>query len=404
MLDFNKLYEYYIILFFEVNYKDTSFLSDKKYDLDEIYNYAIEFWYKCFDEKLDITKDENKDKLFAFLNRIFQYKLLNDNLKLVYNNATNNEQDNFVVNNFDKIADLVKDNLSEINNYSNIDVGELPKLSHVELDKLFTEFLLCIDKSKDMLKTYLELKENNKFIFLDILDKDERHRIKKLLNITDEDYNDYFMRTASGDGFIIMDRQNNIGDLRILAHEFMHYYTFSKNKEAYPNFLVIEFPSIFFEILMCNFLIDKEYDTDKVIKLSGLRLNQINDMSLYAFAVNYYIDLYIKNGEVNKEHDLDRLKELLIEKKISDKKEFDNLDEVAGNYCDFSNYYLAVDQNILNKSYSYIIGNYLALKHLNKFYQNELSMEEMINITKDLPNIDLYTLFDFDKSKEKKNK
>ena len=60
MVDLNKLYENYLILFFEVNYKNTSFISDKKHDYDQIYEYINYFWQAKYGNKLDISKEENK--------------------------------------------------------------------------------------------------------------------------------------------------------------------------------------------------------------------------------------------------------------------------------------------------------------------------------------------------------
>ena len=413
MVDLNKLYENYLILFFEVNYKNTSFISDKKHDYDQIYEYINYFWQAKYGNKLDISKEENKEKLYDFVDDIFRYKLLNDNLKLIYNTSIEDSKNEFMKNNYQKMITIVKNVMYDIKDYNDVDIKDLPELSNGDLDRLFTEFLFQIDSSKELLELYNNLKKENRFILLDALDEEEADRVRKKFNITKGEYNDYLLVLETGESFIILDRKHNIQDLFTLTHEFMHYYAFYNNKDIKPNYLLQEFPSIFFETLMCNFLFEKGYDTKKVSELSCYRLNHLNSFSSAISAVTYYMSIFLNHGSVDKEIDEvelnkkinklikengeDGYNKLKVENQIND-----DLSKMTKDYCNFANYYMSVEPRIINNGYSYTVGYYLAMHYLARFYQNDMPMSEMIEITKNLSTINLDELFDFSNDKCKK--
>ena len=240
-MDFSKLYEYFIVLFFKYNYKDISSLNKKNYDLDEIYKNIYSFWLSNFDKKLDLSKDEDKEKLFDFLNDIFKYKLLNYCLSELYENLTDNKKDEFMINNLSTLSDIVKNILNE---KCDLDYKEddLPKLTHEELDSYFKEFLLFIDSDGDFLKAYEELKNNDRINYLDELDEKEKKYFKMLFYIEDDSYNNFTMKNNENYSFIVIDRKGNISDFRTLTHEFMHYYINYCNNGKKPLFLLEEFP------------------------------------------------------------------------------------------------------------------------------------------------------------------
>ena len=417
MVDLDKLYKYYIILFFEVNYKSTSFVSENKYDYNKIYDYINNFWYQNNGYKLDISKDEDKVKLYDFLDDIFRYNLLNDNLKLVYDTSTDNGKNEFLVNNFLKMTSIAQTIMLDIKDYTDVEIKDLTKITNVELDKLFSEFLLQIDSSKEMLKMYNCLKEESRFILLDILDEEEKNRIKQRFNINQDEYNDYFLLIEDSEGFIILDRKHNIQDLFTLIHEFIHFYVFNNNKDNRPNFLLQEFPSIVFETLMCNFLIEKGFDIEQIGKLSCYRLNHLNSMSHIVSAISYYMSLYLKNGSVSKELDIEQTNKKVMKlintigedgyKKLKEENNIiDDLYKISKDYCNFTNYYLSVEPKIIKNGYAYVIGYYLATNYLNKFYKNEITLDEIVEITKNISKINIDELFNLSnnliKKKEKK--
>lgn len=416
-MDYSKLYEYFIVLFHLHNYNNLSKLRNK-YNLDEVYSYVYKFWKEFIDQDLDLSCDEDKETLFQFLNRVFRYPMLNDLLEQVYDTITDQEKDEFFLNNFESIYEIVFDSLKqcEINKVSE---ENLAYLSHEDLDSLFKEFLLDIDKDGDFLKVYEELKSSKRLLYYDLLsneDKDELTEIlKKKLNKDDIKINNIFSKTEK-EAFIIIDRKENISDLRTLTHEFFHYYVYSCNKNKDTYYLLLEFPSIFYEYIVSRFLLKKGYSLEDVSNLLMYRLNEFNEKSDYLSPINYYLKLYIESGkEIAKESDIERTKETIakyIEENGEEKfkellKENSNYGDpelLAEDHCDMANYYLNLYPEILSNNYPYIIGNFLASRCIDLLVRHEITLSEMKKITESLPDIDPKIIIDAKNNKENNNK
>lgn len=388
-MDINKLYEYYIVLFYYKNYKDISLLKDKNYDLYKIYNYINEFYYKNFDEYLDISLEENRKNLYTFLNSIFRYNLLNDNLYEAYD-YLKDYKDGYIINNFDFLSSIVLDECKHFEEYDAKNISyDLVLLSHEELDNLFKKFLNNIDPSGNYLKIYIKMKENNKIIYLDLLDEFEKDKLKKLLNINGNNYNDFFVRNDNIGSYIILDRKGTIEDFSKLAHEFTHYVTYLNDNTNKEHILLEEFPSMFNELLSNIFLIEEGYSKENVEKVVIDRFKYIYNLSTYASVTNQFLEIYMENNNT--------IDEQLIKNKMIDGNII-NPDSVVGEFVDFVNYFLTADPTSILGTYPYILGNYLSKAYIEEYGKNKNILKLMKDITMNLSNYDVEKI----KSKIKK--
>ena len=368
-MNIEKLYEYYIILYYYYNYNDIKKLNDNNYDLDNIYDYVNRFYYDNFDDFLDINNEENKNKLYNFLNDIFRFYLLKNNIEDVYD-ILNNENDNYILNNLNKITELVEKTYYNTKKYQQDSVINISRLSHKELDKHFIDYLLSIDNSHEYLEIYNSIKENNRILYLDLLNDDKKNMLKSKLNITDSSYNDFFFRVDGSGGFIILDRKGTIEDFSKLAHEFAHFVTFN-NVKNFENNNLQEFPAIFYEKLANIFLIDRGMDKECVKHIIFDRKKYIHNISFYLSRINIFLNIYIKNNlNIN-----EQLIKEQIEKCLTNENCIIDL-------CDFVNYILTVNPDIIRSSYSYIIGDYFSDKYINRYLSGENVLDEMKYITK----------------------
>lgn len=411
-MDYSILYEYFIVLFYKYNYDDISLLNRKDYDLDLIYKYIYEIWKEYSDEILDLNNEEDKELLYDFLSEKFRYKMLNDCLDELYECLTEEKKDKFLINNLSDLSDVVNDVIKK-NKYYDKEIKDLPKLSHEDLDKYFREFLLSIDSSKEYLKTYEYMINNKKIVFIDSLDEKHKKYFKMLLDIEDDDYNNFTMKDK---GFIVIDRKEDISDFRTLMHEFIHYYIYQQNKEKEPHFLLCEFPSMIYEYFANNFLVTKGYSNEDIKKLFLFRFNEMSKKSEYLKVINYYLKLYNDNNFiVTEEIDIDRMKQTInvyidkegIEKYKEKIKENNNLKSpeiMAKDYCDAANFYLVRNPYELVHNFPYLIGHFLSIHFIEEFVNNNFNHKELKEMTKNISDIDSKIILDIYKNNKEEKK
>lgn len=404
MDNYAKLFEYYLVAFNYINYKTLKHFTDKEYDIEEVFEYLYSAC--CEDnEELDLSKEESKEVLFEFINKYLRYNLLNDNMNEAYDNLTDNGKEEYLIEHLQEIIELSEKSFKEAKQFPKVDLQNMPELSHEELDRLFKQFLLKMDGNGDYLKEYIEMKRNNRIIYLDNYTPEKREYIKQYFRVTRKDLINFFYKNTTGYGVIFIDRKGTINDLSILAHEFMHYYTFVHNKDKNPSNLLLEFPSIFYENLANNFLLSKGYDKEAINRLSLFRQEHIKSISYYLTGVLHYLEMYEKGKKITKEMDMlsftkgiyeymERVGyQQYLEKKQEKPDDFDPY-KLSDIYSDDANIALTIDPKILSESISYIIGCHLAKRYLLKYFNKEFTKREMKQITTNLPNINVKEIFD----------
>lgn len=153
----------------------------------------------------------------------------------------------------------------------------LPNITHDELDKLFCDFLNYIKAPQEWMDTYLELKQNEKIMFVD----------KDTLD------SECVCDSNKAPSHLVIEDDGTIDVFYTLVHEFMHYVSLSSGLVPFP---ILEFPSIFFEKIAAKFLKEEGYLNEVVDSVVEMR-NE-NNFSIYInlFPVFSAVKDYIISG------------------------------------------------------------------------------------------------------------
>lgn len=187
--------------------------------------------------------------------------------------------------------------------------------------------------------------------------------------------------------------QENITDPISLIHEFSHYITSVNNNDREDYHEFEEFPSIFFEKQMKNFLEKIGYSKDLTNTWELYREDSIIENANNCFSYIYLLKTLIHNKKLTIDDKLlwinmiEESKKQIdpdydIEKDYQTSKE--NLAWEEG-YDEFEN--LRTNELEIIESYSYIIGAYYATKLEERVTMDNDIIPKMIKITEQLPDL-----------------
>lgn len=261
-----------------------------------------------------------------------------------------------------------------------------------EFDNLFNEFLIYINAPKCWKQAYDELKSSGRISFEKIVDDLDTSTCYR-------DDNDVLRILVSTDG--------TIKYFCSFVHEFMHYIPM-QDSMTLTQFSISEFPSIFFEKISVQFLMDKGYKQDVVEKV--VRDRNKNNTKIYVGISSLLNDIsaYINGGPISRDKKIlfwennfkaiqktrEKLTKLMEENgeqvdisflealKIDVPKEIDK-------ECDS-----LIDSFIQNgllviNGYQYLLDTYLAEEVLKKYADDTSIIPRMINVTNNLGNMNL---------------
>ena len=411
MVNMQKVYEYYIALFYKRNYG--SFLGlGRQYNEDEIYHYLNQFWFMNFQEFLDVSKEENRDQLFDFLNSIFRYHLLNDNLDEVASSISRDWEDDYVLDHFDVFSKAIQESFELTSGYEDFEPGKFTEMSHEELDKTFRDFLRRIDPSLDYLHIYESMVKEDKIIYLDLLPEEAIKKLREMFHIKDDSYKNFFLPIGEDDGRVFLHREGTIADFCNLAHEFAHYVSFYYQPYQNDGDLQ-EFPALFYELLASYYLKETGYTNQDVSNCLGDRFHYIRSFYRSVSCANSYLQQFLNtHGMITSEGDVQNTIQTIQQfiethgvdayrKQIELNPNMSNPDKMAKDYCDLTNFYLTRDPDIIGRRYPYIIGFYLACKKLNLYFQDpDVLLEQMKVITTHFADYGLSDFFSNDQDKK----
>lgn len=406
MAALSKVYEFYFVLFCVENYHDMSALKNQSYNLDEIYSYLNEFWFSLTGERMDITKRMGRLLLFNCFDEMFRYELLKDNIDEAYEELTYEGKNEFVMNHFDLLAEKIQTIFQLTSSFQKYEEKERPALSWEEVDSYFREFLKNVDSSGDYLSIYEDMIQKKRLVFLDEFSEEELSFLHKMLGIdpTEDSYETFFQEINEEEGCIFFTRKGNIYDFVCLAHEFAHYVTFMKNTGKDVNPVLDEFPSIFYEMFACNFLIQKGVNPEDVINLYNLRYHEVQQLQKPFTCVNHYIQLYREMGDISEEIDTDYTNQGIMKmienfgidhfnQECEKNPSLKDPNQLSKDYCDSANFFLSKNPDIVRRKFPYLIGFYLATRKYAESRNNPKVFEDMKHITMSLPNYDEMSFF-----------
>lgn len=361
--------------------------DDTEQYINSIYSLVASYYY---DDPIDLVDslfkmDEvEKDTLYRWLRERRRYDLLNHLLEEQYDliiTGTNKEKthDPFIKEYINEIIAVTKiDSLKElISTEEESNQVSLPKLSKEELDKLVKEFLITIDPSLKWLKIYNDLVENN------------------LIKYKEEVQDDSVIWSCSkvdDKWHIIAPLSNTIKDFRCMIHEFSHYISLINDPKELQTPTLKEYPPILFESLAIDFLRKKGYPkeiTDELLKeRKRWTQNNVHDIS----PTLLYLKDYINDGPITFEKEKKKQADLIrtlqenipedLESKLDTIKEMD--DEKIKADCDLEISFILSFPTTLYDEYPYVMGNYLAIKTLERLNEEPTLLYTVLDITENL--------------------
>ncbi len=262
---------------------------------------------------------------------------------------------------------------------------KLPTISLEEVDVLFKEFLKKFDAPAEWL-TYYQNLMNNGFICYK-----EPEKGKTSNCYVDEDGNLKIMIYGKGLRAFIT-----------LCHEFGHYVAmYMDNKDVKPS--INEFPSIFLEYLAIGFLKLKGYNDNILAHLLKKRMLNNFDIMRFTYPVlNDIADLYknkedfmpIKRAKIQKTCE-DMQNDVKIKDLIKNLEDFVyNPEEMLNKECDFTTMLIIKNPTIILDSYQYLLGTYLTLETVNKYYEDNSIINKVYEITQNLGHENLKSVID----------
>lgn len=367
-----------------------------------------EFFYQLFYYFIGYHYFKENNNMKSYLDYVKYHKSYNEAINWFVNKvrfSTSNillEElinyfDDTFINNIDEITTLLNNELTE-DNISNMvaNRNKLEPITRRELEYLFIKYLDYIKAPGSWYKLYYNLKTNKNILYTK----------------TNRDIDESQCFVDNGELKILIDSDDSIRDLISLVHEFMHYVS-RVDKSTIGNYAVLEFPSIFFERLCAEFLIDNGYGEEIVSDILRTRKGCNLLLCMKIGGIYNIINKYIKNGPINEKDEIERVARRihLLMQDENAKRSFINMYEKANLTYDtkdivYRNYDNLIRSIIENGpsvvlGYQYIIGTLLT----EKIFENvdDEIIRKMITITNELKNInlqDIENIFDVSVIKE----
>lgn len=345
--------------------------------------------------------DKNKKFIYEWLRRKVGYDLLNIMLEQSVDYLTGNYQNKhsyFVLDNLQSISDVIKlqikDSLLDINK-------QMVSASLVDKNKteeLFVSFLKHIDPSLEWLNLYYDAKSNGNIIYLDELtDKEKQETLKKFEMDEFKDINGCVH--INGNQYIWLTRVNTTEDFISLLHEFIHYIVDLKNNSRDIPHVLVEFPSIFYELYSHKFLLEQGFSEEELNLLKAKRMNN----SLYGASsiteIFEVIKMFLKNGEITERMLVDKhnksinnAKTILLDNTVN--KVFKKNNENLTHYQIETKVWENITEKIIKKLkyayvwYPYIVGTYFSNRALENL--DAYSLIKMKYITENFSLLNVY--------------
>lgn len=231
-------------------------------------------------------------------------KLLSNQVNLLkeYSNEMN---DDFLEKNIFNLKDFFRDELPKVfSKYKKIDnKKDKLKLSKQQIIDLVVEFLKSIDNSNGLVEEFLTNVDNGTIILWDNLNTEERKEMTtrcsnfKKANIDDpaclSEYDDNGTLTNV---LVNVPLSFTLEDVWTTIHEFFHFHNKLFNPKKPKTELLKETPSIYFEGLAEEFLINKGYSMEDI----GVNFRIIDALSNFdiVLPILNFITMYLEKGDI----------------------------------------------------------------------------------------------------------
>lgn len=380
---------------------------------EKIYKLVKKYYQEQIGKVLDETILDNRDILYEWLKENTRYQLLNELMKLTINRLIKKESkeeapgediDYFISNNLKVLIEVMLEQLK--NSMFAIETTQVTEtsLSKENYEKLIEEFLIEVDPSLEWLMIYQEMKKNHRIFNLENRNESKRLELSEQLKIENLDYG-YQALLISGNPYLITENRGVLKDFVSTIHEFSHYVTFYKKNYINKRLsqVISEYPSIFYEMYALSFLKRKGYKEEELISIRNFRNQDTMSTTSYNHVVFRYIEMFLDHHEVKEELDVqDKNKTVLVMKELPEEVQrivLNNLPNIldakksAHEACDDCIEFLLKYPSQFFNSYSYSLGNYLALHSLEMVTKDKSHLEKVKYFTEHLYEIDPYQVF-----------
>lgn len=410
--EFEEIYKAYKGLYHLINSKSDELLQ--KYGLTEEeayrkFNIICQYYYN---DQLDPEDERCRSILFNMADAVYRYRFLNEQIDDAYMDYIMREHDNFILNHFEGILDIVNFEAEDMKCYEKEEEPPLPYLDPANLEPYFKDFLRFVDKSGEYLKIFEELKKQGRLIYLDTKTEEEKNKMFDIIGVDNKKQTDFCWHNPRFGHFVFITRENTINDFRKLAHEFTHHVTRTSNPYKRASIMVDEFPPIFYELLASSYLLQKGYTLEDVNNCALQRLIYTSNEASAIDSISSYLRLYIsKEDEITYQDDLlFREAQITQHRKEIGEELFAKEVELNGGeltpqrmveeFVKFTNATLDTNKNIISRIFPYLISYHLAKKYTKKMHTSKNVLVGMKYVTKHLPSLNSSLLLkELDKDK-----
>ena len=285
----------------------------KNKDINPVYQEILNRFNKEENKTLVLSERAEK-KLYIWLKNKVGYDFLNDLIQQAVNYITgnySNKHSYFVLDNLPVIKNIIDLQINDSLLDMNKEMSSVSLIDKYKTEELFVGFLKKIDTSLEWLNIYYDARNNGNIVYLnDLTEEDEKKALHKFGLDKFEGPNGCVH--INGEQYIWLTRENTTEDFSSLVHEFMHYIVDLKNNPREIPHILVEFPSIFYELYSHKFLLEQGFAETELNLLKARRMND----SLYGASnvvdIFNIIKLYLINGRITER--------MLIERNPSSKK------------------------------------------------------------------------------------
>lgn len=244
-----------------------------------------------------------------------------------------------------------------------------PKITDEECETLSKEVLTHIDPTNKLLEEYLECKKNN------VIEVRYVEPGKPILN-------QYCHDDKTGKDNIILTRYGTLVDVLNLVHEFSHYHHFIVGgADRWHNILFVEYPSIYFELKGCEYLIKKGYSKDTIESVKGFRT--ISNLDHQSYACLSLQEVLFNKSQERKDLDISVFKNAIDRVKTLDNATVANqlgMPEEEANKIIESQKRREINKLFLKSNCIALFSRYLLGTYLAEYSINNLKNEDTLTI------------------------
>lgn len=360
-----------------------------------------------------IMTDGERKQLYEWLNNQIRYPLLNDLIKseiqllvdpyLMLKLSDEPKKDQFINNNLSSLLEIIRmqvaDSIAIL--LQNKPTTQPSKITTKQREEIISQILLELDPSGKWLSIYCEAKEQGRIINLNECSSKEKEILCKKLELTEENLseNACVSKKTSPDTYLLLSLVGTTEDILTIIHEFGHYLFHYYNPTKDPTVTLKEFYPILFEFFANEHLKRWGISTEELFTISNARIENSAYLGKFYLVIYDYIDIYLTDGMIREESDIERQDLIINTNKNVLKKIFGDqaalfLSQTIAHYtCDSCIERIVTNPLEIRQSFSYILGHYLAERGIEKVIQDRQVLEKLKEYAEHILEIDPYEVF-----------